>query len=88
MKCKTAMREIPTAPPWSAHSLATLRAQTIESQIGVSDRNNNPNSYHQHGPALDYTVPVYVLQIVGELRMKICVAIQIDCYADRQNEDS
>jgi hypothetical protein len=31
---------------------------------------------------------MYVLQMIGKLRMKSYVAIRIDCCADRQNEDS
>jgi hypothetical protein len=37
-----------------------------------------------------YTIQVqlYVLQIIGELHMKMCVAVQIGRCADRQNEGS
>jgi hypothetical protein len=77
-----------------------MRAQTIQLQLSINNCDIGPNDLHPHGSVLCYRFPVVyneLLKITRELNIKksvrllfraICIALQIDRRAYRQNHYS
>jgi hypothetical protein len=91
--------ETPTARSWPARSLASLRAHSIQQQLSA-DWDVELDNYNPPASVFHYRDPVVyseMLHVIAEIDMKkvaeclkqaLCVAIQIDGSADRQNTDN
>ena len=92
--------ETPTARLWPARSLASLRGHSIKQQLSADNCDAEFDNYNPPASTFHYRDTVTfsgMLHIIGQLEMKkvaeclkqaLCVAIQIDGSADRQNIDN